>query len=439
MKKLVLLMLSAMVLLATKAQEPPVVFSTEGNEVWYYLQFTRRVNDGDIYKAVQDTGTGNPLKQGKGKLDNPAHKWKFVGTEDSFKVISGLGNELSNAFNQEGHDADEDYFGQAITVASGEGKAFYFLHPTPSVWILGAKEYENNTTDWSYGGFLNDDGGIRVCIYSYMNDGSDNGDELIFVKEEDFVEEELPDSPVVFSPAEDNVLADENGNVWYYIQFQRSIQYDEEGNFIKNLTIEDYGLDEDIHQVEKTGDNYQWWKFVGNMEQFHIESHDGNLFSFRTNVDEEGVSSRRIYSAYANPNQYELVENPEFGWQIADVSLTQNRFLNDENNAYVTTYIPDDEGNYLVFTPVKITTSLPALSVKKATIYPNPAKEYVNVAITPTTTAIAILNSLGQAVIEVKPVGKTVEKINISTLDAGIYFLTIENGADLKTAKLLVK
>jgi hypothetical protein len=438
MKKLVFLVLSAIALSTANAQESPVTFSTEDNEVWYYLQFTRRVDAGEIYKVVRDAGVNQPLKQGKGRIDNPAHKWKFVGTNESFKVISGIGNELSNDFDQAQYAEDEDYFGIATTVTSGEGKEFYFKHPSSSVWILGPKEYENNETEWSYGAFLNDIE-TGVCLYAYMNDGSDTGNELLFVGEADFIEEELPESPVIFSPAEDDPLADENGNVWYYLQFQRSIQYDEEGNLSRNLAIEDYGYDEYLIQVDKTDSKYQWWKFVGNMEGFHIESYDANKFSLRVTRDEENNEVRRIYSDLV-PSRYELVGNPDNGWQIRDIDRTSNPFLNDEYNGHITTYVVNDPGNYVVFTPVKSSTSLlPSTSVEKTTIYPNPAKGYINVVTIPATTAITILNSLGQSIIEAKPVGKSVEKINISTLAAGIYFLTIENGTARETAKLLVK
>ena len=74
----------------------------------------------------------------------------------------------------------------------------------------------------------------------------------------------------------------------------------------------------------------------------------------------------------------------------------------------------------------------------EANLYPNPANQYFNVSSLSIIDRVQITNVLGQVVMT-KEIGANGANINIESLEAGNYFVTIYTNQGVATKKLLVK
>src|SRR5574344_3067808 len=73
--------------LSTMAQTLPT-FSTDGNEIWYYLQFNRGS------AVVQDMGDGSVLMTAGAKKGYSAQLWKVTGSQSNCEIISKNGRHI---------------------------------------------------------------------------------------------------------------------------------------------------------------------------------------------------------------------------------------------------------------------------------------------------------------------------------------------------------
>ncbi len=78
--------------------------------------------------------------------------------------------------------------------------------------------------------------------------------------------------------------------------------------------------------------------------------------------------------------------------------------------------------------------------VSNVLVYPNPAKDILNVNINTlnSNASIEICNLMGQIVHEVKEIRNTENKIDVSNLNAGIYILKLVNGKELNAFKIVI-
>ncbi len=96
---------------------------------------------------------------------------------------------------------------------------------------------------------------------------------------------------------------------------------------------------------------------------------------------------------------------------------------------------PDDGDN---FHPVKgDINQFQQADLTTATIYPNPATEFIFVTTEASTGYIRIMNLLGQEMFMVTITGNE-NYISISQLNEGIYFVSIESGAQKVVKKIKV-
>ena len=76
------------------------------------------------------------------------------------------------------------------------------------------------------------------------------------------------------------------------------------------------------------------------------------------------------------------------------------------------------------------------------TAFPNPAEEMVNIELVlmeEGTVEILLLNPMGQTVMQILSSGKTsLNQMDVSNLNAGIYMLTVRTASGFVTERLIV-
>ena len=137
----------------------------------------------------------------------------------------------------------------------------------------------------------------------------------------------------------------------------------------------------------------------------------------------------------------------------AEVSkIITNEILQQGQHHY--TYINDslDNGVYFVFLTInsgnfgkKIikTDSINYISEisenNNFTIYPNPAKGYINITFTDNSKKeISIINEIGKVIFK-KECFETETKIKTSNLNSGIYFIIVKNKNKIETSKFIIE
>jgi hypothetical protein len=78
-------------------------------------------------------------------------------------------------------------------------------------------------------------------------------------------------------------------------------------------------------------------------------------------------------------------------------------------------------------------------NIVNLSLYPNPAKDFLTVSIANAeNTSIDVINALGQVVLTVKNATET-NTINTANLAKGVYFVTVSNGQQKSTQKLVIE
>ena len=113
----------------------------------------------------------------------------------------------------------------------------------------------------------------------------------------------------------------------------------------------------------------------------------------------------------------------------------------DEYGIFVVPY----NGNNEKGTPVAVrftyngVVSLTDVAMSSISIYPNPAKNIVNISAPAAISRVEMVNVLGQKVYENATIGSENTAINVSDLQNGTYFVRIFCGNKMMTKKLIVK
>ncbi len=242
MRKIYLLLVLMLSSLMAFAQAPQ--FTAEGtadaDAHWYYIQFERE----DITLGVN---ASNKLLQTKAVKNDPAQEWKFVGTEENFKLVNKK-TKQSVYLDTKGtaEDASTEGFDRnQVRFVISDAKATEFkLHD------LGDGFYEIRPV-----GAVGDQfGGINLC------DGASVGNDIGIWRPDD-PNNKLKIVTVDNLVAEDiikPVFSTDDNEAWFYLQFERG-----------GIVI---GLDEsdNLIQMEPAKVDGQLWKLVGDASNLKL-------------------------------------------------------------------------------------------------------------------------------------------------------------------------
>ncbi|MDP9956458.1 hypothetical protein J2X97_002117 [Epilithonimonas hungarica] len=123
-----------------------------------------------------------------------------------------------------------------------------------------------------------------------------------------------------------------------------------------------------------------------------------------------------------------------YGWSLAMnddeiiVGASRENFdTNDENEL-------NDAGSAYIFTPSSLATNENNLSKNDVKIYPNPAKDFINITSRKEINSVEILEQSGKRISESKEL-----RINVSQLPKGIYILKIKFSNGSSSIQKLIK
>lgn len=94
----------------------------------------------------------------------------------------------------------------------------------------------------------------------------------------------------------------------------------------------------------------------------------------------------------------------------------------------------NDAGSVYIFSPSDLASNENNFSEKSVRIYPNPAKDFINIASIKEINSIEILDQSGKRISEFKEL-----KFNVSQLPKGIYILKIKFSNGNSSIQKLIK
>ncbi len=242
MRKIYLLLVLMLSSLMAFAQAPQ--FTAEGasdaDAHWYYIQFER----GDITLGVN---ASNKLLQTKAVKNDAGQEWKFVGTEENFKLVNKK-TQQSVYLDTKGtaEDGSIDGFDRnKVRFVISDSKATEFkLHD------LGDGYYEIRPV-----GAVGDQfGGINLCDGASVGNPigiwrpDDPNNKLKIVTVDNLIAEDIIEP----------VFSTDDNETWFYLQFERG-----------GIVI---GLDEsdNLIQMEPAKVDGQQWKLVGDASSLKL-------------------------------------------------------------------------------------------------------------------------------------------------------------------------
>jgi Metallo-peptidase family M12B Reprolysin-like/MAM domain, meprin/A5/mu/GEVED domain/Bacterial surface protein, Ig-like domain/Secretion system C-terminal sorting domain/Fibronectin type III domain len=170
-----------------------------------------------------------------------------------------------------------------------------------------------------------------------------------------------------------------------------------------------------------------------NGEDFWVRFYDGSAWNtVATYVSGSGISNNTFYNATVTltPAQYNFAVNSGFRFQC-DASGNNDQIFIDQ-----VTITGTNSGRGDVNQIVKIKTVSPDENIEgNLKLYPNPVKGNVlNVDLLETNKfTYSIKNMLGQVVAK----GVSEGKVDVSELNAGMYFIEVNDGEDILTKKFI--
>jgi hypothetical protein len=247
---------------------------------------------------------------------------------------------------------------------------------------------------------------LRPQGLSYMNGanlGDINGDGMMEIVTLTYVQNFSPDDPVYVTayalnqPVENLVFGTYKGS-------------NDRMGWIREETIEPECFPVRNLEAETFGDTPKVvLKWIG-----PIPGSTGNLSGYR--IMKDGML-------------LETVQHPLFEYTDLDVDF-------DETHVYIVVAVFDD-GCERASEPLSVTVHWDAVqeNVKEAKVYPNPAKDMLQVE-GAGLAQVEVFNIMGQSVLRV---GENFEAIDISRLQNGIYFVRLKTNDGEKTVKLVVE
>ena len=180
-------------------------------------------------------------------------------------------------------------------------------------------------------------------------------------------------------------------------------------------------------------DFYFYVNSMENGEDFWVRFYDGSSWStVATYVSGSNINNNSFYNATVTltPAQYNFAVNSGFRFQC-DASGNNDQIFIDQ-----VTITGTNSGRGDINQIVKIKTILPDENIDgNLKLYPNPVKgDVLNIELLETDKfTYTIKNMLGQVVVK----GITEGKVDVSELNAGMYFIEVNDGEDIITKKFI--
>lgn len=203
--------------------------------------------------------------------------------------------------------------------------------------------------------------------------------------------------------------------------------------------------------IFKLNDNGNWEE-TQKIPNYESSEHTYFAWMCEMKNDKLLISSPHLYGAEAgrtllykknSQNNWEFYQElkPEndvaedfYGWSLA---MNDNEIIvgsarddwdsNEENEL-------NDAGSAYIFTPTNLATNENNLSKNNVKIYPNPAKDLINITSKQQISSIEILDQSGKRILESKDL-----KINVSNLSKGVYILKIKFSNGSSSIQKLIK
>ncbi len=158
-----------------------------------------------------------------------------------------------------------------------------------------------------------------------------------------------------------------------------------------------------------------------------------NIYFTLTNVD---TVSLMIYDMWGNQIS-NIIDN-----EILQQGQHYYKYVNDSlpsNNYYLFLIINSEHFNKPLLKRDSINYISDISKTNNLNIYPNPAKDYINIKFTDKSQKeISIINETGQVIFK-KECFETETKIKTSSFNSGIYFIIVKNKNKIGTSKFIIK
>ncbi|GGG54082.1 T9SS type A sorting domain-containing protein [Epilithonimonas arachidiradicis] len=194
------------------------------------------------------------------------------------------------------------------------------------------------------------------------------------------------------------------------------------------------------------------WEETQKIPSYESSEHTYFAWMCELKNDQLLISSPHLYGAEAgrtllykknSQNQWEFDQElkPEndvaedfYGWSLAMsdneilIGAARDNWDNNEENEL------NDAGSAYIFTSTNLATNENNLSKNNIKIYPNPAKDFINITSQKEINSVEILDQSGKRISESREL-----KINISNLPKGIYILKIKFSDRNSSIQKLIK
>ncbi|MBF01412.1 YCF48-related protein [Flavobacterium coralii] len=306
----------------------------------------------------------------------------FADTQNGFLTTNALGINLKTTDG-----------GQTWTVtdcgSQYPGKAYFKNDGTGFFWNYELFQTSDYGGSWSFLGIP--DGGPMMHDLHFINDAGSIG----------------------FAIKDWGIFKTiDNGQTWSGISFG----YEQSGMAYIHFLNENVGVVSDASLIYKTTDGGQNWSDIS------IQDIGGSKIQM---ITEDLI--------FCNPGQYSILKSLDGGatWQPTYIFGTQdpltvaiNFDFPDNNVGYAIT----ESGNIY---KIDVAASSEKFNADAVTIYPNPARDILNIDSTEQNTTYIITDVTGKTVLK----GRFSNTIDVSGLTTGMYFLKTENYKTMRFIK----
>ena len=247
---------------------PQPTYASEATPVWHNIKF------GATGNVLFDQGAGeNAATATADAAEADAAMWNIVGTQEQFYLVSKLGNYLA-------YDAKTKRY--TTTNNKKERVALTLKENVKGSWEMMRKGATKSLCEVA----------AKRSITGEVTEGTICGDanQIAF--------NDL--TPVVYEP---NIFSTEKNPVWFQVQFKNQGAY-----------ITDKGDGNKLLTAASTGDDTQYWQFIGTPESFYMKSKKGNYVYY---------TSSRFTASSTNKTELDIVKSNADGYyEIGQTNTT---------------------------------------------------------------------------------------------------------------------